>query len=462
MEHGGLQWLTFNPPATYKTPESSLQHAITPPDANIRTASASASSSEPTGPVDSASLVNEPSQQTPSAEPPAVVPPARSEAALFATTPLSFPTPDVSGTTGSASAAQASKPTRQRKTAKKGQEKSTTQPPMQVEPSVAPTPSDMPAPQGPQGQNVWIAPAGYPIRGPTFSVGAQPAEPHDTAPPAKRRRRRNLTETPAPSTSAVPPPPANLQHLPTVPPPPPPGYPYGYGGYPPPYPPHYIPPSGSHWYPGYPPPPHHGHVPPPVGYDVRGQHPYQFQYPYMPPPPQNGAYHWAPGQVPPPPAPVPPPAYAPDRSLEASGVPAPSASASSSAVQHDEPEVDLPQPDDEPMQPQENNRSPPINHNASPNGSLAQDNLDSTTKSSKAAKKICGSSTCALVLPKSYPFKLCSDCRKKQKLKKKMGEMKRRLKLVGSASGKPKSIGSAQPATADSDVDAEGDIDMDE
>ncbi len=49
---------------------------------------------------------------------------------------------------------------------------------------------------------------------------------------------------------------------------------------------------------------------------------------------------------------------------------------------------------------------------------------------------------------------MCNECRKKQKLKKRMGEMKRRMKLVGSSkAGTSKSkIARSVSAHADSDV----------
>lgn len=101
QETDSLQWLAFNPPPTYRTPESSLQHAITPPAnaaPHTETTSGHVSSAQPIEQPGSRSLVN--TQQMPTTQPPVDVPPTRSGPTLFSTAPLSFSRPpEVAGST---------------------------------------------------------------------------------------------------------------------------------------------------------------------------------------------------------------------------------------------------------------------------------------------------------------------------------------------------------------------------
>jgi len=240
----------------------------------------------------------------------------------------------------------------------------------------------------------------------------------------------------------------------------------------------------------------------------------------MPPPPQHGVAPWAPGQE---------PANQPSSTYVSTGqlVERPGSAndgrgstigASSPVGPIDEPEMDIPQPDDEPSQPEQGNETPSANCDVSPEAAAmdaphvapspgpyepavrstydafwsnlkrvnvsemasqriprasvqdktspdpVQDEaevIDGIRKVSKAPKKTCDSPACSAVLPKSYPFKMCNECRKKQKLKKRMGEMKRRMKLVGSSKAGTSKIAGSVSAHADSNVDAEGDINID-
>ncbi len=221
-----------------------------------------------------------------------------------------------------------------------------------------------------------IMPAPPPARGPTFSVTPQPAQPQNTIFPSPRRQRKRMSTEAATTV-----PPTNIASsmlVPLQPPGPPPGYPYGYGGYPPSYnyAPPYMPPNGAHhWYQGYHhPQPPHGHYPPPMagpgplGYDTHGRHPYPFRYPYMPPPPQHGVAPWAPGQEP---ANQPSSTYVStgqlvERPRSANDGRGSTIGASSPVGPIDEPEMDIPQPHDEPSQPEQGNETPPAIRDVSP------------------------------------------------------------------------------------------------
>ncbi|TDL22107.1 hypothetical protein BD410DRAFT_266441 [Rickenella mellea] len=72
-----------------------------------------------------------------------------------------------------------------------------------------------------------------------------------------------------------------------------------------------------------------------------------------------------------------------------------------------------------------------------------------------ASKRVCASAPCDTPLLSTYLFKQCIDCRKKAKLKKRVTEMKRRLKLT-----KRVSIDKNERHVADDD-DAEGEVDVD-
>ncbi len=104
QEPGSMQWFAFNPPPAYRTPESSLQHAITPPVANAAFHSTTnIVSDQPTGPPDQPGSVSTTTLQMSSSQPPANVQSLRSEPALFSTTPLPFSKPpDVASRSGSA------------------------------------------------------------------------------------------------------------------------------------------------------------------------------------------------------------------------------------------------------------------------------------------------------------------------------------------------------------------------
>ncbi len=108
--------------------------------------------------------------------------------------------------------------------------------------------------------------------------------------------------------------------------------------------------------------------PGPLGYDTHGRHPYPFRYLYMPPPPQHGVAPWAPGQEP---ANQPSSTYVStgqlvERPRSANGGRGSTIGASSPVGPIDEPEMDIPQPHDEPSQPEQGNETPPAIRDVSP------------------------------------------------------------------------------------------------